>query len=47
MTDGLGENAAGALNALVPVPAPGGGLRPCAQGLSIRTSLFSYSTVTV
>jgi len=28
-----------------PVPALGGGRRPCARGLSIRTSLFSYSTV--
>jgi len=47
VTDGLGENAAGALNALVPVPASGGGRRPCARGLSIRTSLFPYSTVAV
>jgi len=47
MTDGLGENAAGALNALVPVPASGDGRRPCARGLSIRTSLFSYSMVAV
>jgi len=31
MTDGLGENAAGALNALVPVPAPGDGQRPCVE----------------
>jgi len=45
VTDGLGENAAGALNALVPVPASGGGRRPCARGLLIRTSLFPYSTV--
>ena len=45
VTDGLGENAAGALNALVPVPASGGGRRPCARGLSIHTSLFPYSTV--
>ena len=45
MTDGLGENEAGALNALVPVPTSGGGRRPCARGLSIRKSLFSYSTV--
>ena len=45
MTDGLGENAADTLNALVPVPASGGGRRPCDQGLSIRTSLFPYSTV--
>jgi len=40
MTVGLGESTAGALNALVPVPASGGGWRPCAQGLSIRTSHF-------
>ena len=45
VTDGLGENAAGALNALVPVPASGGGRRPCTRGLPIRTSLFPYSTV--
>jgi len=45
VTDGLGENAAGALNALVPVPVSGGGRRPYARGLSIRTSLFPYSTV--
>jgi len=45
VTDGLGENAAGALNALVPVPALGGGQRPYARGLPIRTSLFPYSTV--
>jgi len=45
VTDGLGENAAGALNALVPVPASGGGRCPCARGLPIRTSLFLYSTV--
>jgi len=44
-TDGLGENTAGALNALVPVPASGGERRPCARGFSIRTSLFPYSTV--
>jgi len=47
VTDGLGENAAGALNALVPVPASGGGRRPCARGLSIHASLFSYSTVAI
>ena len=45
VTDGLGENAAGALNVLVPVPASGGGRRPCARGLSIRTTLFPYSTI--
>ena len=45
VTDGLGENAAGALNALVPVPALGSGWRPCARGLLIHTSLFPYSRV--
>ena len=45
VTDGLGENVAGALNALVPVPVSGGGRRPCARGLPIRTSLFPYTTV--
>ena len=45
VTDGLGENTVGALKALVPVPASGGGRRPCARGLPIRTSLFPYSTV--
>ena len=40
MAVGLGENTAGALNALVPVPASGGGRRPCARGLSIRMSQF-------
>jgi len=47
VTVGLGENAAGALNVLVPVPALGGGRRPCARGLLIRTSQFPYSTVAV
>ena len=32
VTVGLGENAAGALNALVPVPVSDGGRRPCARG---------------
>jgi len=45
VSDGKGENAAGALNALVPVPASGGGRRPCVRGLPIHTSLFPYSTV--
>ena len=40
VTAGLGENAAGTLNALVPVPASGGGRRPCSLGLLIRTSQF-------
>ena len=46
VTCGLGENAAGALNALVPVPVSGGGRRPCARRLPIRSSPFPYSTVT-
>jgi len=41
----LGENATGALNALVPVPASGGGRRPCARRLPVRSSLLLYSTV--
>ena len=41
----LGENTTGTLNALVPVPASGGGRRPCARRLPIRSSLFPYSTV--
>jgi len=45
VTDRLGENAVGALNALVPVLALDGGRHPCARGLSICTSLFSYSRV--
>jgi len=45
VTCGLGENKAGALNALVPVPASGGGQRPCARRLLIHSSLFPYSTV--
>ena len=45
MTGALGENATGALNALVPVRASGGGRRPCARRLPIRSSLFPYSTV--
>jgi len=45
VTGGLGENATGALNALVPVPASGGGRRPCARRLSIRSGLFPCSTV--
>jgi len=44
VTVGLGENTPGALNALVPVPASGGGQCPFARGLPIRTSLFPYST---
>ena len=45
VTSVLGENAACALNALVPLPASGGGRRPCARHLLIRSSLFPYSTV--
>ena len=45
MTGVLGGNATGALNALVPVRASGGGRRPCAQRLLVRSSLFPYSTV--
>jgi len=45
MTGRLGENVIGTLNALVPVPASGGGRCPCARGLLIRSSLFPYSTV--
>ena len=45
VTGVLGENATGALNALVPVPASGGGRRPCARRLPICSSLFPYSTV--
>jgi len=47
VTVGLGENAEGALNALVPVSASGGERRPCARGLLIRMSQFPYSTVVV
>jgi len=45
MTGVLGENTTGALNALVSVRASGGGWRPCARRLPVRSSLFSYSTV--
>ena len=45
MTGGLGENATGALNALVPVPTSSGRRRPYARRLLIRSSLFPYSTV--
>jgi len=45
VTDVLGESAADALNALVPVPVSGGGRRPCARDPLIRMSLFPYSTV--
>jgi len=40
VTVGFGENTAGTLNALVPVPALGGGRCPCALGLLIHTSQF-------
>jgi len=45
VTGVLGENATGALNALVPVRASGGGRRPCARRLLVCSSLFPYSTV--
>jgi hypothetical protein len=45
VTVGLGENTAGAFNALVPVPMSGGGRRPYARGLPVRTSPLPYSTV--
>ena len=45
MTCVLGENTTGTLNALAPVPASGGGRRPCARRLRIRSSLLPYSTV--
>jgi len=45
VTYGLGENAAGALNALALVPASGGGRRPYTRRLPIGSSLFPYSTV--
>ena len=41
----LGENRTGVLNVLVPVPASGGGRRPCARRFPIRSSLLPYSTV--
>ena len=41
----LGENATDALNAVVLVRASGGGRRPCARRLPIRSSPFPYSTV--
>ena len=45
MTSVLGENATGALNALVLVPVSGGGRCPCARRPPIRSSPFPYSTV--
>jgi len=45
VTGVLGGNATGALNALVPMRALGGGRRPCARPLLVRSSLFPYSTV--
>jgi len=45
VTGVLGENATGALNALVLVPVSGGGRCPCARRPTIRSSLFPYSTV--
>ena len=45
VTGVLVENATGALNALAPVHASGGGRRPCTRRLLIRSSLFPYSTL--
>ena len=45
MTGVLGGSATGALNALVPVRASGGGRRPCVRRLLVCSSLFPYSTV--
>jgi len=45
VTGVLGGNATGALNALVPARASGGGRRPHARRLLVRSSLFPYSTV--
>ena len=45
MTGVLGGNTTGALNALVPMRASGGGRRPCARRLLVRSSLFPYSMV--
>ena len=47
MTHGLGENATGALNALVPVPASGGGRRPCARALVDSQDALSVFVATV
>ena len=43
----LGGEASGALNALAPVRASGGGQCPCARCLSVRSSPFPYSTAVV
>jgi len=45
VTSVLGGNVTGALNAPVSVRASGGGRRPCARRLLVRSSLFPYSTV--
>ena len=45
VTGVLGGKATSVLNALAPVRASGGGRRPCARRLLIRSSLFPYSTV--
>jgi len=45
VTGVFGENATGALNALVLVHASVSGRRPCARRLPIRSGLFPYSTV--
>jgi len=45
VTGVLGGKATGALNAQAPVRASGGGRRPCARRLLIRSSLFPHSTI--
>ena len=45
VTSVLGGKVTGALNALVPMRTSGGGWRPCARRLLVRSSLFLYSTV--
>ena len=47
VTVGLGGSMAERLNALVSVPATGGGRRFCARDPSIRMSHFPYSSVIV
>jgi len=45
VTSVLGEEASGALNARALMRASGGGRRPYARRLPVRTSPFPYSTV--
>jgi len=40
VTDGLGDNAAGALNALILVPVSGGGRCPCARAFRFVRAYF-------